>query len=200
MDSSLPPPPPLHPRWLLCPLNGPWCSRIALVGGGPGASLRGGGPFVHQPGFTLSRVTVCFGLTQALNVYSLFLILPIPKTQGCPHLHPSQPLSSAPSLSLGKQVVVQLLSRVQLFATPWTEAHQASLSFTISQSLLKLMSIELVMPSDHLILCHPLLLLPSLFPSIGIFSNESALCKRTGQNKHVYWLKKNQVNLSSFLH
>ena len=87
---------------------------------------------------------------------SLFLILPIPKTQGCPHLHPWQPLSSAPSLSLGRQVVVvQLLSHVELFATPWSKACQASLSFTISQNLLKLMSIELVMPSNHLILSSP---------------------------------------------
>ena len=62
--------------------------------------------------------------------------------------------------------------------TSWTAAHQASLSFTISQSLLKLMSIELVMPSNHLILCPPLLLLPSIFPSIRVFSNESALCIR----------------------
>ena len=75
-------------------------------------------------------------------------------------------------------VVAQWLSRVQLFATPWTAAHQASLSFTISQSLLKLMSIELVMPSNHLILCRHLLLLPSIFPSIRVFSNESALCTR----------------------
>ena len=73
-------------------------------------------------------------------------------------------------------VVVQLLSHVQLFAAPWTAAHQASLSITISWSLLKLMSIELVMPSNHLILCHPLLLLPSIFPSTGVFSTESALC------------------------
>ena len=70
----------------------------------------------------------------------------------------------------------QLLSHVQLFATPWTAAHQASLSFTISQSLLKLMSIESVMPSNHLILCRPLLLLLSIFPSTGVFSNELALC------------------------
>ena len=62
--------------------------------------------------------------------------------------------------------------------TPWTAAHQASLSFTISQSLLKLMSIESVIPSNHLILCCPLLLLPSIFPSIRVFSNESALCIR----------------------
>jgi len=69
---------------------------------------------------------------------------------------------------------VQLLSSVWLFATPWTAACQASLSITNSQSLLKLMSIESVMPSNHLILCHPLLL-PSIFPSIRIFSNESLL-------------------------
>ena len=69
---------------------------------------------------------------------------------------------------------VQLLSRVPLFATPQTAAHQASLS-TSSRSLLKLMSIESVMPSNHLILCRPLLLLPSIFPSIRVFSNESAL-------------------------
>ena len=70
---------------------------------------------------------------------------------------------------------VQSLSRVQLFATPWTAAHQASLSITNSQSLLKPMSIESVMPSNHLILCHPLLLPPPIFPSIRAFSNESAL-------------------------
>ena len=75
-----------------------------------------------------------------------------------------------------KYFVVQSLSHVQLFVTSWTAACQASLSFTISQSLLKLMSIELVMPSNHLILCHPLPLLPSIFPSIRVFSNESALC------------------------
>ena len=72
-------------------------------------------------------------------------------------------------------VVVQLLSHVWLFAISWTAAHQASLSFTISRSLLKLMFTELMMPSDCLILCHPLLLLPSIFPSIRAFSNESAL-------------------------
>ena len=70
----------------------------------------------------------------------------------------------------------QLLSRVQLFVSPWTAARQASLSITNSQSLLKLTSIELVMPSNHLIHCHPLFLLPSIFPSIRVFSNESVLC------------------------
>ena len=73
---------------------------------------------------------------------------------------------------------VQSLSCVQLFASPWTAACQASLSITNSWSLLKLMSIDLVMPSNHLILCHPFLLLPSIFPSISVFSNESALCIR----------------------
>ena len=70
---------------------------------------------------------------------------------------------------------VQLLSRVWLFATPWTAAHQASLSITNSQSPHKLMSIESMMPSNHIIFCHPLLLLHSIFPSIRVFSSESAL-------------------------
>ena len=78
-------------------------------------------------------------------------------------------------------VFIQSLSRVWLFATPWTAAFQASLSFTISQSLLKLMSIESVIPSNHLMLCHPLLLLPSIFASIRVFSNESVL--------HIRWPK-----------
>ena len=75
-------------------------------------------------------------------------------------------------------ISVQSLSRAPLFATPWNAAHQASLSITNSQSLLKLMSVESVMPSDHLILCHPLLLPPSIFPTIRVFSNESALYNR----------------------
>ena len=81
----------------------------------------------------------------------------------------------------GLAFVVQSLNCVWLFATPWTAAHQGSLSFTISQSLLKLMSTESVMPSNHLILCRPLLLLPSIFSSIRVFSNESAL--------HIRWPK-----------
>ena len=76
-------------------------------------------------------------------------------------------------------VVVQSLSRVQLFVTPWTAAHQASLSLTVSWSLLKFTSIKLVILSNHLILCLPLLLLPSIFCSIRVFSNESAL--------HIRW-------------
>ena len=74
---------------------------------------------------------------------------------------------------------VQWLTRVWIFATSWTAAHQASLSITNSQSLLKLMSIESVMPSNHFILRHPLLLLPSIFPSISVFSDESVLCIRS---------------------
>ena len=77
-----------------------------------------------------------------------------------------------------KALTVKSLSHVQLFATPETAALQASLSITNSQNLLKLMSIESVMPSNHLILCHPLLLLPSIFPSIRVFSSESALLIR----------------------
>ena len=76
---------------------------------------------------------------------------------------------------------VQLLSRVQLFVTPWTTARPASLFITNSQSLAKFMSIESMMPSNHLILCHPILLLPSIFPSIRVFSNESVL--------HIRWPK-----------
>ena len=73
-------------------------------------------------------------------------------------------------------VVIQSRSRVQLFVTPWIAAYQASLFFTTSWGLFKLMSIELVMLSNHLIFCHPHLLLPSIIPSINVFPNESALC------------------------
>ena len=94
-------------------------------------------------------------------------------------LQPFLTFQKPSSIKGGKQVVVvQLLSHVQLFATPWTAAHQASVSFTISWSLLKLTSIELVMPSNHLILHCPLLLLPSIFPSIRVFSSELVLCIR----------------------
>ena len=84
-------------------------------------------------------------------------------------------------ISVTSPFSVQLLSCVQLLATPWTAAHQASLSITNSWSLLKLMSIESVMPSNHLILCLPLLRLPSIFTSIRVFSNESVL--------HIRWPK-----------
>ena len=110
-----------------------------------------------------------------------------------PHLTPANLWGSVESLNKpsrwfccpwirqikGREPVVELLSRVQLFATPWTAAGQTSLSFTISLSLLELMSFESVMPSNHLILCWPLLLLPSVFPSIRVFSNESVF--------HIRW-------------
>ena len=85
--------------------------------------------------------------------------------------------------TIQKRSSVQSLSLVRLFATPWTAAHQASLSITNSQSLLKLLSIALVMPSNHLILCHPIFLLLSIFPSIKVFSNESTLCMKRPK----YW-------------
>ena len=88
---------------------------------------------------------------------------------------------------------VQSLSRVQLFATPWTIAHQAFLSITNSRSLLKLTSTESVMPSNHLILCCPFLLLPSLFPRIRVFSNESVLCIRWPK----YWSFSFSINPSN---
>ena len=84
---------------------------------------------------------------------------------------------------------VQSLSRVWLFLIPWTAVRQASLSITNSQSLLKLISFETVMPSNHLILCHPHLLLPSVFPSIWVFSNESVL--------HIRWPKYTGVSAST---
>ena len=112
----------------------------------------------------------------------------------CPGRHPSPAFSPLSSLSLpllsptpyqlhvtSPFSSVQSLRRVQLFVTPWTAARQASLSITNSRSLLKLMSIELVMPSNHLILCRPLLFLPLLFPSIRVFSSESVL--------HIRWPK-----------
>ena len=98
------------------------------------------------------------------------------------HTPPSRGANSLPGPHLCcpriKFNSVQSLSHVQLFATPWTAIHQASLSITNSQSLLKLISIESMMPSNHLILCHPLLLPPSIFPSIRVFSNESVFCIR----------------------
>ena len=90
-------------------------------------------------------------------------------------------ISGSRLLSMSSVSSVQLLSHVQLFGTPWTAAHQTSLSITNSRSLLKFMSFDWVMPANHLILCHPLLLLPSIFPSIRAFSYESVL--------HIMWSK-----------
>ena len=98
----------------------------------------------------------------------------------CHHPSPSKSLwNSQGNLSEQKVVVVQSLSGVWLIVTPWTAARRASLSFTISRSLLKLMSIGLVMSPNHLILCHPLIVLSLIFPSIKVFANESVL--------HITW-------------
>ena len=118
--------------------------------------------------YTICQQTLWLASTFVQN--PSILTLSTSTTMPCPVSHLPCIIISA-SLSS-----VQSLSRVQLFATPWTAAHQDSLSFTNSQSLLKLVSIESVMPSSHLILCHPLLLPPSIFPSIRVFSKESVLC------------------------
>ena len=103
---------------------------------------------------------------------------------GCSYEHNKVAVLKGAFITAGGTEVgssVQSLSRVRLFVTPWTAACQASLSITNSQSVLKLVSIELVMRCNHLILCHPLLLLPSIFPSIRVFSSELAL--------HIRWPK-----------
>ena len=118
---------------------------------------------------------MCFG--QALSC-SLSYLMVIEKQTRCQT--PSAQLACSES-SAWVVAVVQSLSCLQLFATPWTAACQASLSVTNSQSLLKLMSLKSVMPSNHLLIWRPLLLLPSIFPRIRVFSNESAL--------HIRWPK-----------
>ena len=125
----------------------------------------------------LSSISCAFGQTYFMmscgwTTLTPFCKLQILSTSNCTLGVQSYPLPFPHDWTFSS---VQLLSRVQLFATPWTAARQASLSITNSQSPPKPMSIESVMPSNHLILCHPLLLLPSIFPSIRIFSNESAL-------------------------
>ena len=151
----------LFHSWLLSPSAGPervqGClplPRVLSEGSGNSVTWRGG------PGGQLGG---CRQLTAK---------------EGKRFLHWRPGLSSSRALrqhQMAQFSSVQSLSHVQLFATPWTAACQASLSITNSRSLLKLMSIESVMPSNHLILCCPLLLLPSIFPSIRIFSNESVL-------------------------
>ena len=120
-----------------------------------------------------------------------------PQTVSAPGSFPMSQLFASGSQSVGASASVnqsvQLLSRVWLFVTSWTTAWQDSLSFTISQSLLKLMSTESVMPSNNLILCCPLLLLPSAFPSIRVFSSESILHIRWPK----YWSFSFSISLSS---
>ena len=149
-------------------------------------------PWTERPGRLQSMGSQRVRQNRATNTFTFFLLFSIEWIPGskmtgymfgvcfiyyetssclsnllCHFIFPSAALSS-----------IQSLSRVWLFATPWTAACQASLSIINSQSLLKLISIESVMPSTHIILCCPLLCPPSIFPSIRVFSNESALCIR----------------------
>ena len=124
-------------------------------------------------------IQVCFG-NKVLMLFQKWFHFSLQKLifdcQPC-MLQPCMPYSVINSSTYAADMLssVQLLRRVWFFVTPWTASCQASLSISKSWSLPKFMSIESVMPSNHLILCHPLLLLPSIFPSIRVFSNESAL-------------------------
>ena len=135
---------------------------------------------------TLQTVARQAPLSRAFSRQECWSGLPMPSPGDLPDPGMEPTSLSSPALAgrlfttsaTWQQPVQFSYSVVWLFATPWTAAHQASLSITNSRSLLKLMFIKSVMPSNHLILCHPLLLLPSTFPSIRVFSNESALCIR----------------------
>ena len=124
-------------------------------------------------GLLLHSASVFSSLTTSVCIH---LPVPCPASPCITACQPLLPQFTAllPSLCLNV-IVVQSLSHVQVFVTPWIAAHQISLSFTISQNLLKLVSTESVMPSNHLIHCNPFLLLPSIFPRIRVFFNESAL-------------------------
>ena len=143
--------------WLECGLRNPLCADVS-PGVESGSALKS-----HSSGLTGAALP---GFSEALLGDA-----PLPLVQGC-HLLFSGGKGSMRISS------VQSLSRVQLFVIPWTAARQASLSITNSWSLLKLVSIESVMPSSHLILCCPLLLLPTIPPSIRLFSSESLFCIR----------------------
>ena len=137
----------------------------------------------HVQLFVIPWTAACQASLCITNSWSLLKLMLIKSVVPFNHLILCCPLLLPPSVFPSIRVFsnesvlhinsVQLLSHVQLFVIPWTAACQASLSITNSWSLLRLMSIESVMPSNHLILCHPLLLLPSIFPSIRVFSNES---------------------------
>ena len=132
---------------------------------------------VCWPAVCLLRKKYVFGSSTHFFI-GLFVFL-ILSCMNCLYILEVNPLSVTSFAILGFfESSVQLLSRVRLFETPWATAHQTFLSITNSQSPPEPMSIESVMPSNHLILCHPLLLLPSIFPSIRVFPNESALCIR----------------------
>ena len=130
-------------------------------------------PCQQKPRDTRPKVALCKG--ERPQKKPTLPTLPS-ETSGLQNYEPSPSVAEAPWSTVCYTVALLLLfCRVQLSVTPWTTAHRASRSFTISQSLLRLMSIESVMPSNHLVLCHPLLLLPSIVPSITVFSSEPAL-------------------------
>ena len=135
-------------------------------------------PPTHVPRlclFSLALLTIQNDIPFAYLFWLFYFSIPTEEK-----LHESMSLESSTQQDNSKDstVAVQWLSCVRLFVTPWTAAHQTPKSFTISQSLLTFMSIESVMPSNHLILCHPLRLWPSIFPSIMVFSNDLAFCIR----------------------
>ena len=124
---------------------------------------------INPSGIFGDGILFCPSISLSLNLsYDLYLLRRVSVFVGC--------FKHSYSLFLVSFSSVQLLSHVRLFVTPLTAAHHVSLSITNSRNLLKPMSIESVMPCNHLILCHPLLLLPSIFPGIRVFSNESVLC------------------------
>ena len=127
--------------------------------------------------------------TELISVLKQWLLIPWIIIETFPHAWASLVAQTVKNLLVMQEFSsVQPLRPVWLFVTPWTASHQAFLSITNSRSLLKLMSIESVMPSNYLILCRPLILPPSIFPSIRVFSNESVLCIR--------WLKYWSFHLS----
>ena len=126
------------------------------------------------------------GISIPFSIVRVSVYIPTNSAGGFPFLHS---LSSIYCLFSS----VQLLSHVRIFVTPWTAARQASLSITKSWGLLKLVSIESVMPSNHLIFCRPFLLPPSIFPSIRVFSNQSVLCIMWPK----YWSFSFSISLSS---
>ena len=134
-------------------------------------------------------------MTIILKIANCYTVFQIPSiTLGSFHISSFLSLlHSIFSSDIEGLISVQLFTRVWLFVTPWTAAHQASLSITNSWSLLKLMSIKSVVRSNYLILCHPLLLSPSIFPSIRVFSNESALRSRWPK----YWSFSFSINSSN---
>ena len=152
-----------------------------------------GGCWLLFQSLQLHHFSLCLTTSHGLLQFCVSDVpLPISYREMAFRAHLKYQVSSPHFKMLNSISSVQLLSRVQLFVTSWTAACQASLSITNSWSLLKLMSIKLVIPSNHLILCHPFLLLPSVFPSIRVFSNESVLCIRWPK----YWSFSFSISLS----